>query len=66
VTHFRLSPQTTDMVKVATLCRAALDGRTAAAEAQAEIAALAAPTPLIDGYMRGRAGMSFSGGAARA
>jgi collagenase-like PrtC family protease len=64
VSHFRLSPQTIDMVKVATLFRAALDGRVAAAEAQAELAQLIAPTPLIDGYMRGRAGMSFSGGAA--
>jgi len=63
VTHFRLSPQTTDMVKVASLFRAALDGRIAAAEAQAELGALIAPTPLIDGYMRGRAGMSFSGAA---
>jgi len=66
VTHFRLSPQTTDMVKVATLFRAALDGRVAPAEAQAELGALIAPTPFVDGYMRGRAGMSFSGGAARA
>ena len=64
VSHFRLSPQTTDMVKVASLFRAALDGRIAAAEAQAELAALVAPTPFVDGYMRGRAGMSFSGGAA--
>jgi collagenase-like PrtC family protease len=66
VTHFRLSPQTTDMVKVASLFRAALDGRIAAAEAQAELAALVAPTPFVDGYMRGCAGMSFSGAAARA
>jgi collagenase-like PrtC family protease len=64
VSHFRLSPQTIDMVKVATLFRAALDGRVSAAEAQAELAQLIAPTPLIDGYMRGRAGMSFSDGAA--
>jgi O2-independent ubiquinone biosynthesis protein UbiV len=64
VSHFRLSPQVTDMVKVASLFRAALDGRIAPAEAQAELAAQIAPTPLIDGYMRGKAGMSFSGGAA--
>jgi len=63
VTHFRLSPQRTDMVKVAGLFRAAVDGRIAPAEAQSELGALVAPTPLIDGYMRGRAGMSFSGGA---
>jgi len=65
VSHFRLSPQTTDMVKVASLFRAALDGRVAPAEAQAELGALIAPTPFVDGYMRGRAGMSFSGAAAR-
>ena len=65
VTHFRLSPQTTDMVKVASLFRAALDGEIAPAEAEAELAALIAPTPLIDGYMRGKAGMSFSGAARR-
>jgi collagenase-like PrtC family protease len=65
VSHFRLSPQTTDMVKVASLFRAALDGRIAPAEAEAELGALIAPTPLVDGYMRGHAGMSFSGGAAR-
>ena len=63
VTHFRLSPQTTDMVKVATLFRAALDGEIAPAEAEAQLASLIAPTPVIDGYMRGKAGMSFSGAA---
>jgi len=51
------------MVKVANLFRAALDGRIAPAEAEVELSALIAPTPLVDGYMRGRAGMSFSGGA---
>jgi collagenase-like PrtC family protease len=66
VSHFRLSPQTTDMVEVANLFRAALDGRIAPAEAQAELGALIAPTPFVDGYMRGRAGMSFSGAAGRA
>jgi O2-independent ubiquinone biosynthesis protein UbiV len=65
VSHFRLSPQATDMIKVASLFRAALDGRIAPVEAEAELGALIAPTPLIDGYMRGRAGMTFSGGAAR-
>ena len=32
----------------------------------AAVHSIGQPTPLIDGYMRGRAGMSFSGGAARA
>ena len=63
VTHFRLSPQTIDMVKTAQLFRDALDGRLSAAEAQAELAQLVAPTPFVDGYFRGAAGMSWSGGA---
>ena len=63
VSHFRLSPQTTDMVKVASLFRAALDGKIAPAETEAELARLVAPTPLIDGYMRAKAGMSFTGAA---
>ena len=59
VTHFRLSPQTTDMVKVAELYRAVLDRRIAPEEALAELRALVAPTPFVNGYIRGREGMSF-------
>jgi collagenase-like PrtC family protease len=66
VSHFRLSPQTIDMVKAATIFRAALDRKIAAEEALAELKALVAPVPFVDGYMRGRAGISWSGAAAGA
>jgi collagenase-like PrtC family protease len=64
VTHFRLSPQATDMVRVAELYRAVLDRRTAAEEALAGLRALVEPTPFVNGYIRGREGMSWSEAAA--
>ena len=64
VTHFRLSPQTTDMVRVAELYRAALDRRIAADEALAGLRALVEPTPFVNGYIRGREGMRWSEAAA--
>ena len=64
VTHFRLSPQATDMVKVAELYRGVLDRRIAPEEALAELRALVAPTPFVNGYIRGREGMSWSETAA--
>ncbi len=64
MTHFRLSPQTTDMVKVAELYRGVLDRRIAADEALAGLRALVDPTPFVNGYIRGREGMSWSEAAA--
>jgi collagenase-like PrtC family protease len=64
VTHFRLSPQTIDMVKAAELYRAVLDRRIAPEEALAELRTLVAPTPFVNGYIRGREGMSWSESAA--
>jgi len=66
VTHFRLSPQTTDMVRVAELYRGVLDRRIAAEEALAGLRALVEPTPFVNGYIRGREGMSWSEAAAGA
>jgi len=63
VTHFRLSPQTVDMAKTAELYRAVLDRRIAAAEALAALSAVVGAAPFVDGYFRGRAGMSWSGAA---
>jgi collagenase-like PrtC family protease len=60
VTHFRLSPQAIDMVKVAELYRAALDRAISPEEALAKLRALADPTPFVNGYIRGREGMSWS------
>jgi collagenase-like PrtC family protease len=64
VTHFRLSPQTTDMAKVAELYRGVLDRRIAADEALAALRALVDPVPFVNGYIRGREGMSWSEAAA--
>lgn len=59
VTHFRLSPQTIDMVAVATLHRAVLDGLLDPEEAAARLGALAAPVPFVNGYVNGHAGMAW-------
>ena len=58
VSYFRLSPHPVDMVKVAELHRAVLDGAMDAAEA---MAALRAETnvPFVNGYVHGRAGMTY-------
>jgi collagenase-like PrtC family protease len=64
VTHFRLSPQATDMVKVAEIYRGLLDRRIAPDEALAQLRPLVEPTPFVNGYIRGREGMAWSDGAA--
>jgi collagenase-like PrtC family protease len=60
VTHFRLSPQACDMAKTAEVYRAVLDRRMAPEEALARLRALVGPIPFINGYIRGREGMSWS------
>lgn len=61
VTHFRLSPQATDMVEVARLYRAVLDERMEPDAAEAGLRALVGATPFLNGYMRGREGMAWAG-----
>lgn len=56
VEWFRLSPQTGDMVAVARLFRAAIDGRLAADEAHARLIALRPGVEFVDGFLDGRAG----------
>jgi collagenase-like PrtC family protease len=60
VTHFRLSPQACDMAKTAEVYRAVLDRRIGPDEALANLRALVGPIPFINGYIRGREGMSWS------
>jgi len=60
VTHFRLSPQTTDMVQVAKLYRCVLDGALTAGEAEEELRDLAGTVPFVNGYVRGREGMAWA------
>ncbi len=58
VTYFRLSPQPIDMVKVAVLHRAVLDGAIDPAEALQSLRP-DIPARLINGYVHGRAGMTY-------
>lgn len=59
VTHFRLSPHALDMVEIATVYRAVLDGTFDAEEGLAKLRESAAPIPFINGYLHGRAGMEW-------
>ena len=56
VTHLRLMPQAVDMVGVAGLFRAVLDGTLAVPEADARLAALCEGTGLSNGFYHGAAG----------
>ena len=56
VVALRLSPQSCDMVKVATIFRDLADGHTTQEEATEALAVIALPGPLSDGYLRGLPG----------
>lgn len=56
ITRLRLSPHGCDMVEVARIFRAMLDGRQNAQEARAALSRLGLPGSLVDGYARGEAG----------
>ena len=60
VTHFRLSPQATNMVRVAELYRAVLDERTEPEAAVAALRACVGATPFVNGYIRGQEGMGWA------
>lgn len=56
VVSLRLSPQTCDMVRVASIFRDLADDRVTADEATHLLAAMPLPGPLGDGYLRGASG----------
>jgi O2-independent ubiquinone biosynthesis protein UbiV len=56
VSLFRLSPQTTDMVKVADIFRKVLDGDTDAAEGEQALVALEPSFPVSNGFFHGDEG----------
>lgn len=56
VSRFRLSPHTCDMVEVARIFRAAIDGRTGPVEAAAQLDALKLPAPFSNGFFHGKPG----------
>jgi collagenase-like PrtC family protease len=59
VSHFRLSPHTLDMVEVAWIYRAVLDGTCSVEEANARLAERIAPIPFINGYLHARPGREW-------
>ncbi|WP_457645111.1 ubiquinone anaerobic biosynthesis protein UbiV [Profundibacter sp.] len=61
VTHFRLSPHTVDMVAVAEIFRAVLDGETNAQDGRAQLDALDIPAPFVNGFWHGQAGHRMIG-----
>lgn len=60
VTDFRLSPQNLDMVRVAQIHRAVLDGRQCADEALPALRALTGEVPYVNGFLHARAGLAWS------
>ncbi len=57
---FRLSPQDTDMVRVAEIYRAALDGKDDPGAWLDELRGQLPSTPFINGYMRGGRGLDWA------
>ncbi|MGE5505279.1 MAG: ubiquinone anaerobic biosynthesis protein UbiV [Actinomycetota bacterium] len=62
VNRFRLWPQQSDMVAVAALFRAVLDGTVATAEAEDRLAGLCPGAEFANGYLHGQAGHTFFDG----
>ena len=60
VTHFRLSPQVTDMVRVAEIYRSVLDGDLDAEAAEALLHNATGPVPFVNGFVHGREGMAWA------
>jgi len=64
VRRFRLSPHSLDMVEVARLFRAVLDGTLAAAEADSRLAERIGPAGVADGFFLGKPGAEWVGATA--
>lgn len=59
VTHFRLSPQDVDMVRVAELYRDVLDGKRSATDALQALRWTTGEIPYVNGFLKGREGRSW-------
>lgn len=57
ITALRLSPHSSDMVKVARAFRSLLDGQTSVAALEAQLAGEVLGRPVVNGYLQGKAGM---------
>ncbi len=60
VTHFRLSPQDTDMVAVASIYRDKLDGKLSVKEAETRLQALSDDIPFVNGFYYAREGLTWT------
>jgi collagenase-like PrtC family protease len=60
VTHFRLSPQDIDMIRVAEVYRDMLDGKRHAAEALQTLRSITGDIPYVNGFLHGREGLAWS------
>ena len=60
VSRFRLSPHSCDMIEVAAIFRAALDGRMSSSEATARLQALQLGAPFSNGFYYGKPGFSWT------
>lgn len=60
VGRFRLSPHSGDMVQVASLFRAVLDGQLSATEASARLDAVRPPGPYCNGFYYGKPGFTWT------
>lgn len=60
VSRFRMSPHSGDMVRVASLFRAVLDGQLAASEAIAQLDAAKPPGPFCNGFYYGKPGFTWT------
>jgi collagenase-like PrtC family protease len=59
VTHFRLSPHTLDMVRVAQLYRDVLDGKRSYTDALKALRSMTADVPFVNGFLHGREGLRW-------
>lgn len=59
VTHFRLSPQDVDMVKVASIYRDVMDNKKEAKVAEEELVKITENVPFINGFFHAREGMAW-------
>lgn len=63
VSHFRLSPQATDMASVATVYRQVLDQACTPEEGLTKLRALMPTVPFVNGYAKAKAGLLWDDGA---
>jgi collagenase-like PrtC family protease len=59
VSHFRLSPQDVDMVRVASLYRAVLTGRQDPESAKAQLEKMVGDVPFVNGFFHAREGLAW-------